>query len=274
MHAEATTQRPPAEENSEQLRNMALQWEGVLDPETKRRVVLGHDELPESQRELGHFVALDCEMVGAGYKGSRSVLARVSVVNWYGHVVLDTFVRPKEVVTDYRTWVSGVRARDLRDAPSFEQVQQQVADILKGRVLVGHAVQNDLKALLLSHPHTMTRDTSNFKPLCEKTGKKQSSLRELASVLLGITIQVKGVSHSSVEDARATMAVFRTQKELWDQLLSVGKKSKRKQNGKDNASAAAAAPGAGAGPSEETRAEKPEAAPARRPQSAPEWWLE
>lgn len=75
----------------------------------------------------------------------RSSLARVSVVNFHGHVVLDTFVRQKERVTDYRTWVSGVRAQDLTDAPTFETVVKQVSEILKGRVLVGHAVHNDLE---------------------------------------------------------------------------------------------------------------------------------
>ncbi|KAI7821456.1 hypothetical protein BX661DRAFT_217597, partial [Kickxella alabastrina] len=83
-----------------------------------------HDYRPESRahscqhserkaRSVGKFLAIDCEMVGAGFKGSRSMLARVSIVNYYGHVVLDTFVKPTEAVTDYRTWVSGVRKSDL-----------------------------------------------------------------------------------------------------------------------------------------------------------------
>ena len=52
-------------------------------------------------------------MVGVGPAGSQSVLARVSIVNWHGATVLDTFVRPKERVVDYRTWVSGVSPEDL-----------------------------------------------------------------------------------------------------------------------------------------------------------------
>lgn len=65
-----------------------------------------------------------------------------------GHVLLDVFVRPKERVTDYRTWVSGVTEHDLRaggPAISFEDVQKRVAELLKGRILVGHAVHNDLQ---------------------------------------------------------------------------------------------------------------------------------
>lgn len=59
------------------------------------------------------YVAIDCEMVGVGPEGSESTLARVSIVNYHGVIMLDRFVRPREKVTDYRTWVSGVREEDL-----------------------------------------------------------------------------------------------------------------------------------------------------------------
>ena len=52
------------------------------------------------------IVAMDCEMVGVGEDGSRSAPARVTVVNEYGNVILDTFVQATERVTDYRTKVS------------------------------------------------------------------------------------------------------------------------------------------------------------------------
>lgn len=58
-------------------------------------------------------MALDCEMVGVGVDGSESSLARVSVVNFYGAVLLDEFVRQRERVVDYRTEFSGVRERDM-----------------------------------------------------------------------------------------------------------------------------------------------------------------
>ena len=47
-------------------------------------------------------LGMDCEMVGVGREGSDSVLARVSIVNHFGHPVYDKFVAPREKVTDYR----------------------------------------------------------------------------------------------------------------------------------------------------------------------------
>ena len=38
-------------------------------------------------------------------------------------------------------------------------------NMLKGRKLVGHALKNDLKVLLLDHPKRDTRDTSLYRPL-------------------------------------------------------------------------------------------------------------
>ena len=52
-------------------------------------------------------------MVGVGPMGEESTLARASVVNYFGAVLLDEFVRQKERVTDWRTQWSGIRAKDM-----------------------------------------------------------------------------------------------------------------------------------------------------------------
>lgn len=62
---------------------------------------------------LGKYLGLDCEMVGVGIDGSESSLARVSLVNYHGAVILDEYVRQKERVVDYRTKWSGIRPKDL-----------------------------------------------------------------------------------------------------------------------------------------------------------------
>ncbi|MCO5557883.1 hypothetical protein L7F22_011455 [Adiantum nelumboides] len=94
---------------------------------------------------LTKVLAMDCEMVGAGLDGKRSILARVSLVNMWGNVVYEKHVKPLERVTDYRTKVSGVRASNLKEGESFAIVQKEVAELTLGRVLVGHSLRNDLK---------------------------------------------------------------------------------------------------------------------------------
>jgi RNA exonuclease 4 len=46
----------------------------------------------------------------------------------------------------------------------FKEVQQRVSELLKGRILVGHALKHDMRVLFLDHPKRMLRDTSGYKP--------------------------------------------------------------------------------------------------------------
>ncbi|KAL6764040.1 ribonuclease H-like domain-containing protein [Haematococcus lacustris] len=167
-------------------------------------------------------VALDCEMVGLGPRGCRSAVARVAVVDQHGEVLLDRWVRPEEPVTDYRTTWSGVRAADLRGAGVLgtEAARNQVAQLLQGRLLVGHALHFDLGALRLSHPPRSTRDTSKYQPLMQysHTGcLKPRSLRKLAASELGLHIQ-EG-EHSPVEDARAAMKLYLRHRAAWERSV-------------------------------------------------------
>jgi len=50
------------------------------------------DDECSSMGQINHIVALDCEMVGVGFDGEQSALARVSIVDWNGFVLLDTYV--------------------------------------------------------------------------------------------------------------------------------------------------------------------------------------
>lgn len=162
--------------------------------------------------EAGKFVAIDCEMVGVGpTPDTYSALARVSIVNYHGHQVYDSFVQPKETVTDYRTFVSGITPQLLQSARTFEAVQADVAKLLDGKILVGHAIKHDLEALLLGHSQRDIRDTSRYPAFRQLAGGKTPSLKKLAREVLGVDIQ--SGEHSSIEDARATMLLFRREKD-------------------------------------------------------------
>ena len=52
----------------------------------------------ESFQGVTRVVGMDCEMVGVGTAGQESILARVSIVNHFGHVLYDKFVAPREKV--------------------------------------------------------------------------------------------------------------------------------------------------------------------------------
>ncbi|PIA89102.1 RNA exonuclease 4 [Cercospora beticola] len=165
--------------------------------------------------KIGKYVALDCEMVGTGPPPHLdNVLARASLVNFHGEQIYDSYVQPppKVRIEDYRTYVSGIKPHHLKPgyARTFAEVQKDVAKLLDGRILVGHALRNDLNALLLSHPKSDMRDTSRYPKFRIESKGKPPALRNLARSELGLEIQTG--EHSSVEDARATMLLFQKEK--------------------------------------------------------------
>jgi hypothetical protein len=103
-------------------------------------------------------VAFDCEMVRT--HSGRLAVARVAVVSHREEVLLDEWVHvPDGEVADYVTRISGVRAEHLVGARCFEAVQADVRRLIFGRLVVGHGVRADLKAMQLVHPPADIVDT-------------------------------------------------------------------------------------------------------------------
>ncbi|NXD09212.1 REXO4 exonuclease, partial [Nothocercus nigrocapillus] len=176
---------------------------------------------------LTRAVAMDCEMVGVGPKGEDSIVARVSIVNQFGKCVYDKYVKPTEEVTDYRTAVSGIRPENIKTGEDFKVVQKEVADILNGRILVGHALHNDLKVLFLDHPKKKIRDTQKYKPFRQRVKNVRPSLKLLCERLLDVRVQT--AEHCSIQDAQAAMRLYTLEKRRWEAAVKDKSKVKKKK---------------------------------------------
>ena len=91
---------------------------------------------------------------------------RVSIVNYNGVVVYDKYVRPEGRVTDFRTWVSGVRPENLLEkngAISYQQAIKDTHRILNScKQIVGHSLQHDFKVLNYKIGSDKIRDVSKY----------------------------------------------------------------------------------------------------------------
>ncbi|KAH8378832.1 hypothetical protein KR009_001689 [Drosophila setifemur] len=172
----------------------------------------------KKKAQRNRYLAMDCEMVGVGHNGQDDMLARVSIVNRVGQVLLDKHVKPRSEVIDYRTSVSGIRPHDIANGEDFAAVQDEVVRMLHGNILVGHALRNDLAVLSIRHPFEHIRDTSRYKPLCKLVSNGQTpSLKRLTMAVLGQEIQTG--EHNSVEDARAAMGIYNRVAADWEKYL-------------------------------------------------------
>ncbi|EHB13496.1 Interferon-stimulated 20 kDa exonuclease-like 2 [Heterocephalus glaber] len=126
-------------------------------------------------------------------------------------------------IVDYRTRWSGIRKHHMLKATPFKTAWSQILKILSGKVVVGHANHNDFKAPQYFHPKPLTRDTSQIPLLNRKASCPENatmSLKTLTKKLLGWDIQAGKSGHSSVEDAQATMELYKLVEVEWEHHLA------------------------------------------------------
>ncbi|KAF8165256.1 ribonuclease H-like domain-containing protein [Crassisporium funariophilum] len=165
--------------------------------------------LPASTSTTLDVAAMDCEMI---YTTGGLRVARVSVVDGTGAEVFDEIIRMDDGVNviDYNTRFSGITkdnyAKALLPLASVKASLNTLID--PTTILIGHALDNDLKTLRILHHDCI--DTALLFP--HRAGAPyRRSLKDLVREKLGKMIQTGDATegHSSVEDASATLDLVR-----------------------------------------------------------------
>ncbi|KAI0702903.1 ribonuclease H-like protein, partial [Cytidiella melzeri] len=189
------------------------------------------DDPMYTERKAFDIVALDCEMI---YSTGGMRVARVSVVDGAGEEIFDELVRMDDgvEVIDLNTRFSGITAEDYSTATrQLASIRQSLDALINSNtIIIGHALDNDLKTLRMIHRRCV--DTVAIFP--HQAGPPyRRALRHLAKEHLGRVIQTGGATagHSSVEDSIATLDLVR-----WHVLNKPKPKSKTVEA--DNAAAA------------------------------------
>uniref|UniRef100_A0A8C2EZP6 Interferon stimulated exonuclease gene 20-like 2 n=1 Tax=Cyprinus carpio TaxID=7962 RepID=A0A8C2EZP6_CYPCA len=151
-------------------------------------------------RTLGplKYIALDCEMVGTGPKGCD--------------LIYDKYIKPINPL-----------GRFCKSTKHYYTFCSKIVKIITGKVVVGHAIHNDFKVLKYFHPACQTRDTAQIPLLNQKAGlpvNEMVSLKRLTKAIFKKDIQTGKGGHSSVEDAKATMELFKVVESMGAKTLT------------------------------------------------------
>merc|ERR1711997_803412 len=136
-------------------------------------------------------------------------LCKVTVVGIDGRLVYETIIRPDDTIIDYNTRFSGVTARDLKrgSVKSLKDVQNDLLGFINANtILIGHGLENDLRALKLVHMTVI--DTSLVFPHYYGMPFRRS-LKSIVQSYLKREIQAEtACGHDSYEDARSVVELM------------------------------------------------------------------
>ncbi|WRT65966.1 uncharacterized protein IL334_002917 [Kwoniella shivajii] len=152
-------------------------------------------------------VAMDCEMI---FTTAGVSLGRVTIVDENGEILLDELVRQTVPVLDVNTRFSGITTEQLETAVMDLPSVRAAACMFIGAetILVGHGLENDLRALRLLH--TKVIDTAVVFPH-DKGPPFRRALRDIVKEKLGYFIQdrTSDLGHSSAVDAKSTLEALK-----------------------------------------------------------------
>ncbi|KIO23414.1 hypothetical protein M407DRAFT_78054 [Tulasnella calospora MUT 4182] len=224
---------------------------GSLPPVLSKHNVLEAGELPTP----GTVVAIDAEFVAlqqeeSEYRsdGTKKIirpslmtLARVSVLRGQGTnsgtPFMDDYIHTTDTIVNYLTEFSGIRFGDLDPTMSrhtllpLKTVYKKLRLLVDlGCIFVGHGLPKDFRTINLFVPPEQVLDTVDLYFIKER--QRRLSLRFLSWYVLKEPIQ--GVTHDSIEDARAALLLYQKYQEhesegtfddLLEEIYREGKKT-------------------------------------------------
>ncbi|KAF0476149.1 RNA exonuclease 4 [Gigaspora margarita] len=163
----------------------------------------------------------------------NTVVAQVAITDYDGNILLNEYVRPDAPKFYWRTsrdylYINGNYSNKLlfilfyilnksifRNQPCANDIKS--APNSKGQDNVGFNLFNDITGLWILNSPDMLRDVE----LCPKyklANGETLSLKAAVQMDLNRTIQ-QSVFHDALEDALATMELFRVNRDFWDDMI-------------------------------------------------------
>lgn len=168
----------------------------------------------ERDRWRGDTVIIDTETTGLG---ADARIVEIAIIGIRGNVLLDSLVCPRRPIPDEVTAIHGITDVMVATAPTFEDLRDQITDILDGATVIAWNAAFDLR---------MLRQTGVIEPMDNGTAwgcamqeyrlwwssfdPKRNDYRRIsladAAAQQGVTIT--GQPHRALTDCSTTLAVL------------------------------------------------------------------
>lgn len=165
-------------------------------------------------------IVLDCEMIETTV--CTSELAFIAAIDFLtGEILINSHVTPTAPVTNWLTPVSGITQEKMDTAIAEGNVFVSNADargalrkfLNRDTVLIGHALQHDLRTLSLIHGRIVDTSVITSEAVFRNVSSNMTlpriwGLETLAEELIGIKTQGGDEGHDSLEDALTTREIL------------------------------------------------------------------
>jgi DNA polymerase-3 subunit epsilon len=158
------------------------------------------------------FAIIDVETTGTNPLRDRVI--EIAVIRTDGAGEFSTLVNPGRPLPPFITSLTGINGEELTDAPRFEEIAPEIADLLEGAVFVAHNarfdyafVRNEFRRIGISFSAPTLCTVRLSRKLYPKVGK-----HNLESIIQRHAIAVEQ-RHRALDDARAVQAFLSVARE-------------------------------------------------------------
>jgi len=154
------------------------------------------------------YVALDAEYVET-INGKEPL--QVSILDYDGNVIFNRYFKPTADVVEMRQPRKTLLKKLKSKLVNYADYKNDIVTILKDKVIIGHDLIHDIRALGLNPDEFKIVDTAYLPPFMTNT-KKSLSLKILTKLYLNRNIQSasKLRMHNARENAKAALNLVRT----------------------------------------------------------------
>ncbi|MED3778025.1 3'-5' exonuclease [Geobacillus stearothermophilus] len=172
----------------------------------------GHYNYQKATFTPDDYVVLDFETTGLN--AEKDAIIQIGAIRFRNHEPIEhfiSFVNPKRPIPSKITDITGITDKDVKDAPTIEEIFPDFIQFLKDDVLIAHNAPFDMKFLLsnarrlgIEKPNNPVIDTLTLarKYIPETPNHQLETLKQW--------LQLEVSSHHALDDCLTCAAVYRT----------------------------------------------------------------